>query len=353
MKSVLAIILFALAYLVTGIQAYASEIIPDFELPGTGKEIVISAVIPEGFTERIEVYLNGAPRALSFNPELDNMGYMMRTRVEPVIYEVVVLSSTNIDDRYEFIAPETLNTLHSDLLTISVIDTWETGAEAELHEHGNLVFEEIKIQPQVFDFSEGGSYGTMHIRGKTYAAVDSVVYRLVGLDRVYEIVLDREHVFEAEVLLPAGSYYESGSISIVLDADASAIADTGFVWAHGNNPGYFGNYYEVTEGGGITVDDLKIMMTYKGEVEELNSNVLFRSSLMDNYIEAQESHRNKEMETFPDRMSEEETETIAVAESVPESAEQFAFEQIKLMAAVVIFMFLLAVAVLSRRQHTK
>ena len=336
-------------------DGYAMDVIPDIEPEGPVKEVTITLDAPEGFQERVEVYLNGSPRPLSYDADLENNGYTMHIKLAEDIYDVKVLSSTNIDDRYQFEAPESLDTATDTSLLIQVIDTAPEGEnEPEYDEHHDMVFEETeKIEPLRFDFSEGGLYGTVFISCKGYGAVQSAVYRLVGERQVYEVTLDREHGFEAEVLLPPGSYYESGTMDVNLDVDAKCPDGTRFQWAHADNMGFFGNYYDVADGTTNTVNDLIIMMTYNGEIEEINSNTLFRSTLMDNYLSAQESHVQKELESaFPESFSE--TETIPVAEPVVEGQSHFKkVATIAFMVLVVLAAVLLGIIVRRRRNSTK
>lgn len=301
-------------------KGYAMDVVPDLEPEGSVKEVTITLDAPEGFQERVEVYLNGSPKPLSYNADLENNGYTMHIKLAEGIYDVKILSSTNIDDRYRFEAPENLDTATDTSLSIQVIDTAPEGKdEPEYDEHYDMEFEEMeKIDPLQFDFSEGGPYGTISVSCKGYGAVQSAVYCLVGESKVYEVTLDRGHGFESEVMLPPGSYYESGTMDVNLDVDAQCPDGTRFQWAHVDNMGFFGNYYDVTDGATSTVNDLIIMMSYDGEIEEVNSNILFRSTLMDNYLSAQESHVQKELESaFPESFSE--TETIPAAEPIIEN----------------------------------
>lgn len=53
----------------------------------------------------------------------------------------------------------------------------------------------------------------------------TLTYHLVGNDTVYDISLDRDYIGQAKVLLPASSYYESGTIDVELAQDAFAPDD--------------------------------------------------------------------------------------------------------------------------------
>lgn len=336
------------------VRGYAMDMIPDIEPEGPVKEITITLDAPEGFQERVEVYLNGSPRPLSYDADLENNGYTMHIKLAEDIYDVKVLSSTNIDDRYRFEAPEIFDTVTDTSLLIQVIDTAPEGeVEPEYDEHHDMVFRETeKIEPLRFDLSKDGPYGTIFVSCKGYGAVQSAVYRLVGEQRVYEITLDREHGFEAEVLLPPGSYYESGTIDVNLDVDAECPDETRFQWAHADNMGFFGNYYDVTDGTVNAVNDLIIMMSYDGAIEEINSNTLFRSTLMDNYLSAQESHIQKELESaFPESFSE--TETIPSAEPIIE--DQNYFKEITVIAFTVLAVLVITslTIIYYRRKKTK
>lgn len=322
-------------------KVYAMDVMPDIDPEGPVKEVTITLDAPEGFQERVEVYLNGSPRPLSYDADLENNGYTMHIKLAEGVYDIKILSSTNIDDRYQFEAPVSLDTATDTSLLIQVIDTAPEGEnELEYDEHDDMVFIETeKIKPLRFDFSEDGPYGTIFVSCKGYGAVQSAVYRLIGERKVCEVTLDREHGFKAEVLLPPGSYYESGTMDVNLDVDAQCPDGTRFLWAHADNMGFFGNYYDVTAETTSTINDLIIMMSYDGEIEEINSNTLFRSTLMDNYLSAQESHVQKELESaFPESFSE--TETIPVAEPIVEG--QNHLKKITMIALMVLAILAIA-----------
>ena len=330
---------------------YASEVIPDFEPQGSTKEITIIAEVPEGFEERIEIYLNGAPRAMSYDQDLEYMGYQMKIPLVPDHYDVSVISTTDFDKRYQFHTIKMFDAKVSDLLTIQVIDTWEEGS-SDLHdEHIDMEVEEINIEPSIYDFSAEEPSGTIHIQCKTYAAVESVAFCLVGDEKAYDIVLDRQHMFEAIVTVPIGFYFESSTIQVVLDPDARAIEGMNFLWGHETNPGFWGNYYEILKDDRIQINDLLIQMAYQGEVEEISSNMLFRSTLMENYIHAYENHVSDELESaFPDGIVVEETETIAVALPVPDEIEEPTKGKIPFLLPVCIVILMVAGSLLYFRR---
>lgn len=345
-------VIFLGIWMIASTRIYASDFI-EFDPPSNAKEIKIVAEVPDNFKERIEIYFNGVPRSLSYDADLPNNGYTMQINIEPDVYKIKVISSTNIDKRYEFYTLGEFDAENNGLLNIKVVDTWESESVADYDEHADMVFEEIKIHPLEYDFAGDAPYGTIHIICKTYAAVESVVFRLVGGDSVFDVVLDRDHMFEAIVKLPIGSYYESSTISVDLDQDTRAIEGVDYLWAHKENLGFFGIYYEISEGSTSYINDLMIQMMYQGEIEEFNSNILFRPTLVDNYLNVRESHVSEELESaFPDGGYEEETETIATAEQIPEAEISFQLGYIFAMAAGIFCLILIVIIILIRRTRS-
>ena len=168
--------------------------------------VTISASVPEGFDLRVEVYLND-----SLHPLTKNYQFTMELPLDKnTVYDVVVLSSTDVEDRYEFVSPTTLSPSTENYLTIQVNELFEEPRE-ENNDSGKDGITEITdfdLAPLQYDFSNGQESGIIHISMKDYGVFDTVTYRLVVEKEVYDIILDSEHNFQADVILTEGSYKE-------------------------------------------------------------------------------------------------------------------------------------------------
>lgn len=278
------------------------------------------------FTDRVELYVDGVQTtALWYDESRDNNGYDGILSVEPGTHKLAVLSSTDIADVYTFDYPEMIDTNKDKKISIraKVNEAAEDGNYSGHDGDEETAAEAEFLIPSQYDFSNGAEAGAIHISAKNYGAVKSLTFHLVGGDQRYDIVLDREHVFEADVILPVGEYYESSSIEVELSDAASVRDDVTYAWVHKNNPTFFGNYYTVSKDSVVNIDDLIVYMVQGNEQTELNSDILFADSNEKNLVQAQQSHQQEELESvFPEiyETTQAPTETIATAEPVEEKS---------------------------------
>lgn len=336
--------------------AFARDAIPfeDEDL----RSVHVNVQYEGSFTERVELYFDGVQRsALWYDESMANNGYDKTIQVEAGTYQFMVLSSTDLEKEYVYTYPETIDTSKENEITITV--TQQENADEGLYSghadgsHDHSIFEETVIEPMVYDFTDGKESGSIMIQAKNYGAVKSLQYTLVGPERTYEILLDRDHLFEAEVKLPVGEYYESSDLSIELSDAASVREEVSFLWAHKNNPAFWGNYYQVTTGTPIQINDLIINMVSGSEHTELNSNVLFADSNTKNLVEAQQQHNQEQLESaFPELYeSEAETETIATAQEVDENPLNIAHLLFIIGGMIAGCIVILAIIYLVRRRY--
>lgn len=336
--------MFFLAFLLTALfttHAYAMDNIEYFDDETPTKDITFTANVPDGFDERIEIYLNGAPLALSYSEGYPMNGYTMTIPVNEGIYSVVVLSSTDLSDRYIFQAPETLDTGKTTEYIIEVSeDESVLSEEFDDHEHlSDESVEEIILEPAYYDYADGKEAGEFRVSCHFYPALQSVTYCLNG-ENIYEIVLDRDHYFEAVVKLPVGSYYETSIKDVMLDEDAILPEGFSLQFAHDDNPGFWGNYYDITSNNSVSVTDLIILMVNGANTTELDSNLLFQKTYSQNYYDNMMEHQRKEMEeAMPEYYSPEQSETETIAEAQPvEETNPINWKQI----GIIIFMIIIA-----------
>lgn len=296
------------------ITAFGRDIQWDEEDLSNEVTVTISASVPEGFDERIEVYLNNSPHPLTKDYQ-----YTMELPLDKnTVYDVVVLSSTDIKDRYAFSAPDTLSPSQDKKMTIQVTELFEEPSEnnSNLETDGITEIDDLEITPSQYDFSDDQESGIIHISMKDYGVFDTVTYRLVGEKAVYDIVLDSEHYFQADVILPKGSYYESSTMSYTFQ-DWVPENQLDFALEHAGQQGNFGKYYDVSTAEDIYIDDLIIYMISGNNSMEVNANIINDSVVVEQSIAMQQEHEKKELESaFPEL-----TETTSEAETIPEAQE--------------------------------
>lgn len=295
-----------------------AQAMDNITLPAMENETTVTfrAEVPEGFARDIEIFLNGSPYYMTAQS-----GYVAKVDLEPDDYEIKVILSDDITNQYHADHVETFNPEKDKNISIQITYNPEATLEEEGEEHILTDIEDLEdiINPKVYDFSDGKEYGTVLISREQYGAIKTATYRLVGNDTVYDISLDRDYMGQAKVLLPVGSYYESGTIDVELAQDATVPNDTTFLWQHDTNPGNWGDYYTISAGETTSIDDLVIMISSESDVFEVNSSLLFSKTYNNNHESLVESHRQEALESaFPEKYETEETETIAVVVPVEE-----------------------------------
>lgn len=297
-------------------------------------EFVIEDYVPiniivncdDSFTERMDFYIDGyRATCFDYNESKENNGYSGNMLILPGVHKFAVISSTDTTNIYSFEYPESIDTDKDTSVTVTVTQNEQTEEDDEYSGHGDdedFTYEEPVITPMEYDFSDGKEAGTLHIMAKSYGAVTSLQYRLVGAERTYDILLDSDHAFIADVILPVGDYRESSSIEVELAEGAAARESVRFTWAHSDNPKFFGNTYTIGKDETVSVTDLMVNMTQDNEVSELNSQILFSDTQTRNRLAARDAHVQKELESaFPEiyGSSETETETIPTVETIAEA----------------------------------
>lgn len=318
-------ITFCMSLAIFGSTAFARDIQLDDEESANDVFVTISAIVPEGFDERIEVYLNHSPHPLTKDYQ-----YSMEIPLnKELVYDIVVLSSTDVEDRYEFSAPSTLNPAETKTLTIQVTERPMDALDFDETEDFSGVTEitDLDLTPLQYDFSHGQESGIIHISMKDYGVFDTVTYRLVG-DEIYDITLDSEHAFQADVKLPTGSYYENSTMSYTFH-DWVPENNLKFALEHAGQMGNFGKYYDVTAGGETTISDLVIYMVQGSNSMEVNANIINDSVVVEESLAIQQEHEKQELESaFPEL-----TETIAETETIA-AAQEIEVDSISMMSLI-------------------
>lgn len=176
------------------------------------------------------------------------------------------------------------------------------------------------VGPEVYDFSDGQEYGTILVSCSQYGSVDSVIYSLLGKDRTYDVTLNNDNGYQANLLLPAGTYRELTKISVTTSSLVTDNDSLSFAWGHRNST-YFGNNYELTVDDQVSIDDLIIKMNYEGDLREIDDNILMGAKIASNYTEIKNNRREEILKKeLPEKLGLDETiaetEAPKVAEAV-------------------------------------
>lgn len=337
--------------LMINICCFTSYAMEKVELPSLdNKELVhFEADVPDGFNYDIEIYLNQSAYYMT-----NASGYSIDISLVPDEYEVRTIISNDVYDQYQTSHAEILNTTTDSAFYITVTATENAEDLGGGEEHDFEIHEEVEETipaPQIFDFSGGKEYGTLLISSETYSAIESATFRLVGENDIYDIPLTSEYFGRAEVRLPVGSYYESGSIDVELDQDASLPEGFSFLWQHENKPGVWGDYYDIAAGQSYNLDDLIIVMSSGSTTSEISSDLLFSKTYTENRNSVRERDRQKELESaFPEIYGTSETETIAEAQPVEPSADYNNIIQIAIITVSVLTVIGIAIAIIRKRK---
>lgn len=283
------------------------------------KNVTIQVNVPEGFDQRVDVYLNKDPHGVTASDD-----YSITIPVDAGTYDIHVILPTDVMEQYVATAQETLDVRADTTLIVNVSanpDYWKTsGSQAEEPDNTetNEVYEnfELEVTPAVYDYSDGKESGTIHIRTEHYGVFESLTYHLVG-DEVYDIVLDMDHSFEAIVTLPVGEYYETGTMEYKTCDWVPEDLDITFKWEHKDNVGAFGRYFTIKTGETVEDTDLIIYMANSTETAEVDANQINSGRVIKEQIEAEQRHENEQLrKAFPDEFPSESAtgETISTVE---------------------------------------
>jgi len=255
--------------------------------------------------------------------------YESDTVIEPGAYDVTVICPTDLEKRYSFTGPAHVNITDGTEIRFTVIDGGEPAIDDHEEGDGDKATDGVEglsyEEPQRYHFAENGEKtGKIRIECEYCAAIKSVLYRLNGADKSYDVLLTRDSGFVSEVELPVGSYKESTTIEVELDDDVKYSDGISYTWQHNDNPSFWGGYYEVSPGQETEVRDLAVMMVYKGEVSKADSNVLFAPKYQEAYDQAVEENREELLESVGiEPIEETEAPTIPTLEpEIPEIEEE-------------------------------
>lgn len=310
------------------------------EINENAKNVTIQVNVPEGFDQRVDVYLNKEAHGITAGDD-----YSITIPVDTGTYDIHAILPKDVMNRYVTSVQEKLD-VHSDttlVVTVSENPNDEKTSDEQTdnaeYENTDGVYEnfELNEDPAVYDYSDGKESGTIHIQAKNYGVFNSLTYHLVG-DTVYDVVLDMDHDFEANVTLPAGEYYETGTMEYELCDWVPKNIDMTFKWEHKGNIGAFGKYFTVKAGETIEDTDLVVYMVNSTETAEVNANQINNGHVIDEQIDAEQSHENEELkkafpEEFPSDSATE--ETIPTAEVTEKGTFDFV-KAAKIAGAVII-----------------
>lgn len=316
-KSFKAFVVTAMLLLCSAIPVLAAtdDIIPEPD-PSTRTDITVNITSPEVYQGDIEFYCN--TETFYITVKSGETLTSATFNVPKGSYKIGFLDANDIANSFTITYNDFLDTDKQSSVeaVIDYSDDLENydGSDVE----GDDGVEDISVSPAVYDLSEGKEYGTIVINCTQYGSIDSVVYKLMGTNRVYDITLDAEHGFSANVYLPAGTYKELTSIDVTPNELATITSDLTFAWGHRNST-YYGNNYDVTVGSSTSIDDLYIKMNYQGDLREVDDLILMQTKIRNDYTELVKEKREEFIEselsdTHP-TIAEPETSAPVIAEA--------------------------------------
>ena len=273
--------------------------------------------------------------------------------VEKGSYKIGFLDPNDISDSFKISYDDHLdtNTKSKVDVVIDYADSVKDNNEDWENEGGDLGIEESSVQPAEYDFSEGQASGTIAISCAQYGSIDATVFKLMG-NKIYEITLDAEHDFKANVHLPAGTYKELTSIDVTPNELATISSGLTFAWGHRDKT-YFGNNYTVTANSFTDISDLYIKMNYQGDMREVDDSILMQTKIRDNYTDIVNERRdefvNDNISSEYPTIAAQETSAPAIANAVEKTVDirkYIAFGAVGLLAIIGI-----TVIVIKRRKQ--
>ena len=278
---------------------------PDDNIPED--EITITILVPDGFTRDVTVFFDDIPRYLG-----SRGNYCLHTKIAEGTYPIKAVVESDVANEIRFTGPSVFNTKDKDL-TLTLYDTYEEPEEIGDDAEKEYAAEEITVEKTSIDLSNGSKdSGLVHVQAKFYSAVLKATYVLVSEEGRYQIELDTEHNFEADVKLPAGAYTEGADCVVTLDPDANRPNALYILWSHKPTEMDYGKVFEVKAGAQTDITDLYLVTTLDGvNIEELNSKALFHKTLQENYEKAVEAHVDEVLNSSSEAYVPEETSAPA------------------------------------------
>lgn len=297
--------------------AATGDIIPEPD-PSTRTDITVNITSPEVYQGDIEFYCN--TETFYITVKSGETLTSATFNVPKGSYKIGFLDASDISDSFAITYSDHLDTDKQSSVEV-VIDYSDDIADYDGSDvEGDEGVEAISISPAEYDFSDGKEYGTIVIQCTQYGSIDAVIYKLMGTNKIYEITLDADHGFAANVYLPAGTYKELTSIDVTPNELATVTNDLTFAWAHRNNT-YYGNNYEVTTGGSVNIDDLYIKMNYQGDLREVDDLILMQTKIRNNYSELVQERREEFIENELPELRPTIAETESSAPAIAEATE--------------------------------
>lgn len=319
--------------------------------PSTRADITINITSPELYEGTIEFYCGLETFYITVNSgeTMTSVTY----NVPKGVNKIGFLDPNDVSDSFKIAYKNQLDTDKQTTIDVTIDYSDKILEYTGDDEEGDEGVETISILPSEYNFSDGKEYGTIAIQCEQYGSIDAVVYKLMGTSKVYEITLDAEHNFAANVYLPAGTYKELTSIDVTPNELATVTNDLTFAWGHRNST-YYGNNYEVTTGGSVNIDDLFIKMNYQGDLREVDDLILMQTKIRNNYTELVKERREEfienELSDIYPTIAEPETSAPAITEAIePHSNSMLKYIGI---GCGCLFVLLGVVTLIIKRRHT-
>ncbi len=284
--------------------------------PSTRTDVTINITSPELYEGTIEFYCGFETFYITVKSgeTITSATY----NVPKGVNKIGFLDPNDVSDSFKITYENQLDTDKQSTVDVKIDYSDKVLEYSEGDEEGDPDPLEVQIVPAEYDFSDGQEHGTITIQCAQYGSIDAVVYKLMGTNRIYDITLDAEYNFAANVYLPAGTYKELTSIDVTPNELATVTSDLTFAWGHRDST-YFGNNYEVTVDNSISIGDLYIKMNYQGDLREVDDLILLQTKIRNDYSELVKERREEfienELPEIAPTIAETETSAPAIAEA--------------------------------------
>lgn len=317
------------------------------------------------YNENLEVYLSNENSYYCFKLGPDN-GYSLSMEVAEGDYAVHAFSIGDANLYYNYaIIPEKLTVKKGEhgQVTVHLKDN-EDAVEDEGDNSLPPDITEPSLEPSVYDFTDGNTAsGTLEVKCDYTSGVKSVIYLLVDeTGKEYPVPLHADNMYSATVLLPYGTYHETGRPMITFFEDCEVSEDYRYTWLH-TASNYFGNYYIFDETSpAVTAGDLAIVLHHNGDSYispdfwELSITKKYYDNIVENITAIDQSVNADEYENVNRYLEKAGRETIPEASNTVEvTAEQEYIwpRPIMAVAMIIICMVLLLIFVFFRSIHKK
>lgn len=318
--------------------------------PSTRTNVTINIESPDVYEGTLEFYCGLETYYLSIPLGETNTSYDLN--LAKGVSKIAVLDPDDVGNSFTLTYDKTLDTDKQKefdiVMTYSESSTEVSEDELDAPDDIGSVAE-----PTTYDFSDGQEYGTISVSCAQYGSVDSVKFSLMG-KKVYEVTLNNDNGYQANLLLPAGSYRELTKIDVTTNEFVTNNDKLSFAWGH-RNGSYFGNNYNLSVGEQISINDLIIKMNYDGDLREIDDDILMGAKINSMYTDIKNDRREEFLkEELPEKLdldvTEPETTAAEIAEAVAAESGNGMWKTIAIAGVIIIGIAAIAIVVKIRKE---